>query len=112
MAINGGGENSSFRVSYSYTNNNGVFKRNNFKRNTISFKGLTDLNDVFSIEVGLNYAFSTAQNGANQGGWNWGGNLGMMSTYYTPRKMDMKAYKVCIVIQLHMQLRPIVPGEI
>ena len=93
VAINGGGENSSFRVSYSYTNNNGVFKRNNFKRNTISFKGLTDLNDVFSIEVGLNYAFSTAQNGANQGGWNWGGNLGMMSTYYTPRNMDMKAYE-------------------
>ena len=27
VAINGGGENSSFRVSYSYTDNNGVFSR-------------------------------------------------------------------------------------
>lgn len=92
VAVSGGGENSSFRVSYAYTDNNGVFKRNEFKRHSISFKGLTELNKIFSIEVGLNYAFSRSQNGANQGGWNWGGNLGMMSTYYTPRNFDMASY--------------------
>lgn len=92
IAINGGGENSSFRVSYSYTDNNGVFKRNKFDRHSIAFKGLTDLNKVFSVEAGINYAFSRAQNGANQGGWNWGGNLGMISTYYTPRNFDMASY--------------------
>jgi len=54
---------------------------------------LTELNDVFTLEAGVNYAFSRAQNGANQGGWNWGGNLGMMSTYYTPRNMDIEAYE-------------------
>lgn len=93
VAINGGGENSSFRVSYSFTDNKGVFKRNEFNRHAVSFRGLTDLNKVFSVEVGLNYAFSRAQNGANQGGWNWGNNLGMMSTYYTPRNMDVEAYE-------------------
>jgi iron complex outermembrane receptor protein len=93
VAINGGGEKSSFRVSYSYTDNNGVFKRNNFKRHTVSFKGLTDLNDIFSIEAGVNYAFSQAQNGASQGGWDWGNNLAMMSTYHTPRNLDIKAYE-------------------
>lgn len=93
VAINGGGEKSSFRISYSFTDNNGVFKRNNFNRHSISFRGLTELNDVFSLETGINYAFSRAQNGANQGGWNWGGNLGMMSTYYTPRNMDISAYE-------------------
>ncbi|MCE5179495.1 MAG: SusC/RagA family TonB-linked outer membrane protein [Porphyromonadaceae bacterium] len=93
VAINGGGEKSSFRLSYSYTDNNGVFKRNKFTRNSISFRGLTELNDVFTLEAGVNYAFSRAQNGANQGGWNWGGNLGMMSTYYTPRNMDIEAYE-------------------
>ncbi|MFA7582418.1 MAG: SusC/RagA family TonB-linked outer membrane protein [Proteiniphilum sp.] len=93
VAINGGGEKSSFRLSYSYTDNNGVFKRNKFTRNSISFRGLTELNDVFTLEAGVNYAFSRAQNGANQGGWNWGGNLGMMSTYYTPRNMDIAAYE-------------------
>jgi iron complex outermembrane receptor protein len=93
VAVNGGGEKSSFRLSYSFTDNNGVFKRNNFNRHSISFRGLTDLNDVFSLEAGLNYSFSKAQNGASQGGWNWGGNLGMMSTYHTPRNMDIKAYE-------------------
>lgn len=93
VAINGGGEKSSFRLSYSYTDNNGVFKRNEFNRHTVSFKGMTDLNRIFQLEVGVNYAFSRAQNGANQGAWNWGGNLGMMSTYYTPRNMDMEAYE-------------------
>ena len=93
VAINGGGEKSSFRVSYSYTDNNGVFKRNEFKRHSISFKGLTELNKIFSLEAGVNYAFSSAQNGANQGGWNWGGNVAMMSTYYSPRNMDIAAYE-------------------
>ena len=93
IAINGGGETSSFRLSYSHTDNNGVFVRNNFNRNTVSFKGLMKLNDIFSVEAGLNYAFSKAQNGANQGAWNWGGNLAMMSTYYTPRNFDLAAYQ-------------------
>lgn len=93
VAISGGGENSSFRISYSYTDNNGVFKRNKFTRHTVSFKGLTDLNDIFSIEAGVNYAFSEARNGANQGGWDWGNNLGMMSTYHVPRNFDIKEYE-------------------
>ena len=93
FAINGGGESSSFRISYSYTDNNGVFKRNKFTRHTVAFKGLTDLNDIFSIEAGVNYAFSQAQNGANQGGWDWGNNLAMMSTYHTPRNLDIGAYE-------------------
>ena len=92
FAINGGGEKSSFRVSYAYTDNDGVFKRNKFTRHSVSFKGITDLNKVFSIETGVNYSFSKAQNAANQGGWNWGGNAAMMSTYYTPRNLDLKEY--------------------
>lgn len=93
IAINGGGEKSSFRVSYSYTDNNGVFKRNNFSRHSVAFKGLTELNNIFSLEAGLNYSFSKATNPADQGGWNWGANLGMMSTYFTPRNMDVKSYE-------------------
>ncbi|MHB9056002.1 MAG: SusC/RagA family TonB-linked outer membrane protein [Paludibacteraceae bacterium] len=92
VAINGGGEKSSYRLSYSFLDNNGVFKRNEFKRHSLSFKGLTELNKVFSVEAGINYAFSTALNGANQGGWNWGANAAMMSTYYSPRNMDIATY--------------------
>lgn len=92
VAISGGGENSSFRLSYGYTDNTGVFIRNTFNRHNISFRGLTDLNKVFSIEVGAKYAFSKALNGASQGGWDWGNNVGMLTAYNLPRNYDVKAH--------------------
>lgn len=92
VAINGGNEKSSFRVSYGYTDNNGVFKRNNFSRHNINFRGLTELNKVFSIEVGVKYAFSEAMNGATQGGWDWPNNVGMLTAYNLPRNYDIGAH--------------------
>ncbi len=92
VAITGGGEKSSFRLSYGYTDNKGVFIRNTFNRHNISFRGLTDLNKVFSLELGLKYAFSSSLNGASQGGWDWGNNVGMMTAYYLPRNYDVAAH--------------------
>lgn len=92
VAISGGGEKSSFRLSYGYTDNNGVYKRNEFKRHNISFRGTTELNKIFSVEMGTQYAFSKSLNGASQGGWDWGNNAGMMGTYYLPRNMDVASY--------------------
>lgn len=93
VAINGGGEKTSFRISYSYTDNNGVFKGNNFQRNSVSFRTNSQLNNVFSVEAGMNYAFSRAKNGASQGGWDWNNNLSMLTTYYMPRNMDLATYE-------------------
>lgn len=92
VAISGGGENSSFRLSYGYTTNKGVFENNQFNRHNIAFKGNCELNKVFSVEMGVKYAFSDARNGASQGGWDWGNNVGMMTAYYLPRNYDVKAH--------------------
>lgn len=92
VAISGGGEKSSFRLSYGYTTNNGVFKRNEFNRHNISFKGTTELNKIFSVEMGVKYAFSKALNGGSQGGWDWSNNVGMITAYYLPRNMDVASY--------------------
>ncbi len=92
VAVSGGGEKSSFRVSYGYTSNNGVFKNNEFRRHNIAFKGNTELNKVFSVEMGVKYGFSSAKNGASQGGWDWGNNVGMMTSYYLPRNYDVAAH--------------------
>ena len=89
IAISGGNEKSSFRLSYGYMDNKGVFRRNEFNRHNISFRGTTELNKVFSVEMGIQYAFSRAQNGASQGGWDWGNNAGMIATYYMARNMDI-----------------------
>lgn len=92
VAISGGGEKSSFRLSYGYTDNKGVFIRNNFNRHNIAFKGLTDLNNVFAVEVGVKYGFSKSMNGASQGGWDWNNNAGMITAYYLPRNYDIAAH--------------------
>ena len=88
VAISGGNEKSSFRLSYGYMDNKGVFRRNEFDRHNISFRGNTELNHIFSVEMGVQYAFSKALNNASQGGWDWGNNAGMLATYYLPRNYD------------------------
>ena len=92
VAISGGGEKSSFRLSYGFTKTKGVFLNNDFQRHNISFRGNTQLNNVFSVELGVKYAFSSAKNGASQGGWDWGNNVGMMTAYHLPRNVDIAAY--------------------
>ena len=92
VAISGGGEKSSFRLSYGFTKTKGVFLNNDFQRHNISFRGNTHLNNVFSLELGVKYAFSSAKNGASQGGWDWGNNVGMITAYYLPRNLDIAAY--------------------
>lgn len=92
VAISGGGEKSSFRISYGFTKNLGVFINNDFTRHNISFRGNTELNRVFSLELGVKYAFSSAKNGASQGGWDWGNNVGMVTAYYLPRNIDIASY--------------------
>lgn len=92
VAISGGGEKSSFRLSYGYNKTRGVFLNNDFQRHNISFRGNTELNSIFSVELGIKYAFSSAKNGASQGGWDWGNNVGMITAYYLPRNLDIAAY--------------------
>ncbi len=92
VAISGGGEKSSFRLSYGFTKTKGVFLNNDFRRHNISFRGNTALNSIFSLELGVKYAFSSAKNGASQGGWDWGNNVGMITAYYLPRNIDVAAY--------------------
>ena len=93
VAVSGGSENSSFRLSYGYTDNKGVFERNNFNRHNIAFRGSSQLNDIFSFEMGVKLGFSKAQNPQTQQVWGPGNNIGMMTTYYTPRNFDVAAYK-------------------
>ena len=92
VALNGGSEKAVFRVSYSRTNNGGVLKNNNFERNALSLKANGDLNDILSLELGVNYTRSTAQNAYEQGYWREDRNLGLMTAYYMPRNFDLKKF--------------------
>lgn len=92
-AISGGGKNSSFRLAYGYTDNTGIFARNEFNRHNITFKGITELNRIFSVEMGAMVAFSEIMNPPSQGGWDWANNAGMITAYSVPRNYDIAAHE-------------------
>lgn len=92
LAVNGGNERAVFRLSYSHTDNGGVLKNNEFKRDAISLKSNGKINDIFSVDFGVNYAKSKAKNAYDQGFWREGQNLALMTTYYMPRSLDLAKF--------------------
>lgn len=92
LALSGGGENGTFRVSYSNTHSKGIMPSNSFDRNAISLRGNNKLNDIFSTEFGVSYTKSTAKNPAYQGRWQ-AGNMGRSVVYGLPRNFNIEDYK-------------------
>lgn len=90
VSLSGGNDKAVYRLSYSFMDDNGVLKNNSFNRNSINFKTNGQLNKTFSVEFGLNYVKSKGRNAYDQGFYREGQNLGLMTTYYMPRSLDLK----------------------
>ncbi len=58
VAIDGGGENSSYRLSYTYFDMDGILPNSNIQKNTISFSGGYDLTDKLTVSSSVNYIFT------------------------------------------------------
>jgi iron complex outermembrane receptor protein len=88
IAVDGGGENNAFRLSYTYFDEKGVQPKNDFERHAISFKGHQDLmEDRLRVGISVNYALSESGNppsGTLQTGWFHDG---------FPRQYDVKKYR-------------------
>lgn len=68
VSIDGGGETNAFRLSFSNFSESGVAPRNNFDKNSISFKGSQDLiKDKLTVGATVHYTRSTAKNPLNPG---------------------------------------------
>ncbi|HLT52090.1 MAG TPA: carboxypeptidase-like regulatory domain-containing protein, partial [Arenibacter sp.] len=68
IAIDGGGETNAFRLSFSNFSETGVSPRNDFDKNSISFKGSQDLiQDKLTVGALVHYTRSTAKNPLNPG---------------------------------------------
>jgi iron complex outermembrane receptor protein len=92
VAINGGNDKAVYRLSYSFMDDKGVLKNNEFNRNSVNFKTNGQINKMFSVEFGLNYVKSKARNAYDQGFYREGYNLGLMTVYYMPRSLDLKDF--------------------
>ena len=69
VAIDGGSETSTFRLSYSNFSESGVELGNDFDKNSISFKGSQDLiEDKLTVSAAMHYTRSKAKNPLSPGG--------------------------------------------
>ena len=69
VAIDGGSETSSFRLSFSNFSESGVELRNDFDKNSLSFKGSHDLiKDKLTVNAVMHYTRSKAKNPLQPGG--------------------------------------------
>ena len=68
VALQGGGEKSAFRFSYSNLNSEGLTFNNEFKRNSFSLNASHDISERLKAEGGFSYIESSTQNPTIQGG--------------------------------------------
>lgn len=59
VSMDGGGENSSYRVSTSYTDQNGVVPNSDYQRLTLNGSTNATINNWFKIDLSLTYAYAT-----------------------------------------------------
>jgi TonB-linked SusC/RagA family outer membrane protein len=87
FAINGSGQNSSFRLSFGHTNDKGIVPNTEFKRSTIRLNADHKITSYLSAGASINYINSgglRAQNGSNLSGV-------MLSLMRAPASYDLSA---------------------
>ncbi|WP_161888174.1 SusC/RagA family TonB-linked outer membrane protein [Pontibacter russatus] len=90
VAIQGGTDKSTFRVSYSHDENRGVVPRNEMLKNGFSARATHIFNDIFSIDLSGDYTATEAKNPPNLNSQDAfaSGNFGKAYTWIFPRNYD------------------------
>jgi len=60
VSFDGGTDDASFRVSYTYFDQNGILENSNINRNSISLSGAYDLTSKLNVSSNLNYIYTDA----------------------------------------------------
>lgn len=62
VALTGGSEKATYRVSYGYTNMKGALPNNEFSRHSVNVRTNGKINDVFSVDFSMQYSNSNTLN--------------------------------------------------
>lgn len=73
ISIEGGGDRTAFRLSYSRLDQTGIIPNSKMERNNLGFNGSLDLNDHFTAFLGVNYVNSNVRGRSGSGYDNRGG---------------------------------------
>lgn len=90
VAMEGGGDNSTFRFSFSNNHSSGISPNNDFKRNSFNLRVTQKLTSKISVDVGAIYARTNIANPAVNGG---NQNLLFSAIYGMSRNYDVNYWK-------------------
>ncbi|PWV50733.1 SusC/RagA family TonB-linked outer membrane protein [Chitinophaga sp. S165] len=90
VAIDGGNEKTTFRLSYSNNYTNGIAPNNNFKRNNFNLRATHKLSSKVSADITANYGKTNVENPAINGG---NENLVFSAVYKMSRNYNTKYWK-------------------
>lgn len=89
VSVEGGSENTTFRLSYTNLHNSSILPNNALDRNTFAFRATQNISKTISIDGSVNYTMSDSKNPGRQGSRN---NPLFAFTYYMPRHVDIPYY--------------------
>lgn len=89
LAVDGGGENYSLRVSYTNNSTQSILENSDLSSHNFNVRGNINLTDKFSIDSKVTYFTQTINNAANQG------SEGILAyVLYMPRNINLDDYKI------------------
>lgn len=90
IAITGGTNDVTYRLSYAYMKSQGTLANNSFNRHSINFSTTGKINDVVTIDASVQYSNSNAMNPQKSNAQAWGWSYGMATGYYINRNTDLQ----------------------
>ena len=93
VALTGGSDKATFRLSYGYMNGDGNMPKNNFDRHSINFTTNGKINDIFSANLTIQYSNSNTSNANSTNSYNWSTVPAMLVSYYANRNTDIAWYR-------------------
>ncbi len=93
VALTGGSEKATFRLSYGYTDTDGNMPNNSFNRHSINFTSNGKINDVFSTNLSVQYSNSNTQNAYYNNGYDWTTVPGYITGATINRNTDVQWYQ-------------------
>ena len=93
VALTGGSDKATFRLSYAYTNTDGAMPNNSFDRHSINFTTNGKINDIFSTNLTVQYSNSNTKNVYYNNGWDWNTVPGYITAATINRNTDVQWYQ-------------------
>lgn len=90
IALTGGTNDVTYRLSYGFTKSQGVLPNNSFSRHSINFTTTGKINDIMTVDASVQYSNSNTLNpqASNPDAWGWSPT--MNSAYYMNRNTDLR----------------------